>query len=131
MTNEERIKILKMVQEGKISAEEGAELLEAFEETETRTGEGNTHREKQTSAARSIRIQVTEMDTGNMEVNLALPLKLARLVGSFVPQSERSKIHAKGINIDELLQSIDEGTRGKILEVEDIHDNHRVVIFVE
>ena len=35
-TNEERIKILQMVDEGKISAEEGARLLTAFSDTSAR-----------------------------------------------------------------------------------------------
>ncbi len=73
VTSEERMRILKMIQEGKITAEEGAKLLAALRESrkEPRT---------MVSASRSgkgmLRVRVTDMSTGKAKVSVNLPLGL-------------------------------------------------------
>ena len=73
-TAEERMRILRMIQEGKINAEEGAKLLAALRESrkEVRlapppgrgTGKG------------MLRVRVTDMVTGKAKVSVNLPLGL-------------------------------------------------------
>ena len=53
MSHEERLQILKMVQEGKVTAEEGARLLEAVEAPDTGV-------ETSGQPARWLRIRVTD-----------------------------------------------------------------------
>ena len=62
VTSEERLKILKMIDEGKISAEEGAKLLAAL-------GDSRKTARKQTGSlraggARWLRVRVTDMVQG-------------------------------------------------------------------
>ena len=60
-TSEERIQILKMIEEGKISAGEGAELLRALEQdSRQKTNEPL----KGTSSPRWFRVRVTDMNSG-------------------------------------------------------------------
>jgi len=87
---EERMQILKMVAEGKISAEEGASLLAALEPTgtkkESRTMTGGP------SEPRWFRVRVTDLETGRNKVNVNLPMSLVevgtRMGARFAPELE-------------------------------------------
>ena len=123
-TTEERLRVLKMIEEGKITAEQGAQLLSALTDGErTKKKKGPTGRAKQ---PRRLRIQVTNLETGQHKVNLNMPWGLvsvgAKMGARFAPEY---------IDIDELMSMIDEGSEGKIIDVIDEEDNERVEIFVE
>ncbi len=111
------MQILKMIEEGQITAEEGAKLLDALEATG----------EERASSARWFRVRVTDMKTGKHKVNINLPLGLLNI---------GAKIGAKfsapfDLDIDEIVRAIREGARGKIADVEDTKDGERVEIYVE
>ena len=73
-TTEERLQILKMIEEGKISAAEGAELLRALD---TKGERGPTLEPmKGTSNPRWFRVRVTDMQTGRNKVNVNIPMGL-------------------------------------------------------
>jgi hypothetical protein len=123
-SKEERAQILQMISEGKISAEEGARLLKAIAshdrpERLTRTNEA--------LSGRWLRVRVFSMATDKPKVNFSLPMGLVsvglKLGAQFVP--ELADIE------DELMAAAEEGTQGKILEVEDPEDGERVEIFIE
>lgn len=122
---QERAQILNMVSEGKISAEEGARLLNAIASHDRRE---RPARVDEALRGRWLRVRVLDMVTGKPKVNVSLPMGLVnvglRLGAQFVPE-------LADINLDEFMSAIDEGTRGKILEVEDPEDDERVEIFVE
>jgi len=121
-SKEERAQILQMISEGKISAEEGARLLKAivFHDRPARTSEA--------LRGRWLRVQVFNMAADRPKVNFSLPMELVsvglRLGAQFVPE-------LADIDLDEFMTAIDEGTQGKILEVEDPEDGERVEIFIE
>ena len=117
-TFEERMQILKMIEEGQITAEEGAKLLEALEEPA---------REREEGPARWFRVRVTDMFTGKHKVNINLPLGLVNI---------GAKIGAKfaapfDLNMEEILRAVKEGAQGKIVDVEDSEDGERVEIYIE
>jgi hypothetical protein len=121
---EERAQILKMVSEGKISAQEGARLLKAI------ASHDRPARSARTSEAlrgRWLRIRVLNMVTSKPKANVSLPMGLVsvglRLGAQFVP--ELADIE------DEIMAAAEEGTLGKILEVQDPEDGERVEIFIE
>jgi len=119
-TKDERLQILRMVESGKVSAEEGARLLEALEGDE---GESRPSRQK----ARWLRVRVTDLETGRHKVNINLPMGLMNI---------GAKIGAKfaapaDFDIEELVASIRSGAQGKIIDVEDQEDGERVEIYVE
>lgn len=119
-TKEERMQILKMIEAGKISAEEGARLLEALESHEERKERGRPK-------ARWLRVRVTDLNTGRHKVNINLPMGLmdigAKIGAKFAAPAD--------LDLEELMSAIREGAEGKIIDVEDLEDNERVQIYVE
>ncbi len=122
-TTEERMKILKMIQEGKITAEEGANLLAALRES--RESSRQTVAQKETRKG-WLRVRVTDMATGRAKVNVNLPLGLVdagmNIATQFVPE----------MGIEELTEAIKQSTMtGKIVDVIDEEDGEHVEIFIE
>ena len=126
--DEERMKILNMIQEGKITAEQGAKLLEALEESEP---EEKNDIHSTTRTGKFVKIKVTDIDTGKAKVNLSIPMGIAYIIKSLIPPNELEKLEHQGINIDLLFKHIDSGKLGKLLDVEDQEHRHHVEITIE
>jgi hypothetical protein len=125
-TTEERMQILNMVAEGKITADEGAKLLAALEPEKKKREYRATTAEP--SEARWFRVRVTDLETGRNKVNVNLPMSLvdvgARMGARFAPELEE-------MEFADLVSQIRDGAQGKIIEVEDQEDGERVEIYVE
>ncbi len=123
-TPEERLRILKMIEEGKVSAEDGARLLEALTSRDQRQTESGT----QTVSPRWFRVRVTDLNTGKHKVNVNIPMGLVnvgmKMGARFAPDIE-------GVDLAQVSELISAGVTGKIMEVEDAEDGERVEIFVE
>lgn len=123
-TSEERLKVLQMLEEGKISAEEAATLLRALEGGTRSRGRpsepGGQHR--------YLRIQVTDMASGTGKVNVTVPIGLVR---AGLRIAERFAPDFGEFDLQELADLIAEGAMGKIVEVVDAEDNERVEIYIE
>jgi hypothetical protein len=125
VTSEERMRILKMIQEGKITAEEGAKLLAALRESRKET-------RPPTSTGRLgrgwLRVRVTDMSTNRPKVNVNLPLSLMdaglKIGAQYAPE-------LAGIDLSEFIEEIKGGAQGKIIDVIDEEDGEHVEIFVE
>lgn len=120
---EERMQILKMIEDGTITADEGAKLLAALEEGATKDEQSAPG-----GQARWMRIRVTDLNTGRAKVNVNLPMGL---VGLGVKMGARFAPEMEDIDLDEVIQAIKDGAQGKIVEVEDEEDNERVQIYIE
>ncbi len=127
--NEERIKVLKMVADGKISAEEAAVLLETLDEAPmpgSKTQAGSASAAAQ--SGRYFRVRVTDSDTGKVRVNVRLPVSVInagmKIGMKFAPQVE-------GVDYQEIAQMIQSGEAGKIVDVEDNKDGEHVEVFIE
>jgi hypothetical protein len=123
-TPEERMEILKMVQGGQITAEEGARLLEALQGIEEpRPDPAAVDR---TREPRRLRVRVSDLETGRSKINIDLPWNLInvgmQMGAQFAPEE---------INLEEVMTALQAGTEGKIVDVEDAEDGERVEIFVE
>ena len=123
-TSEERMEILKMVQSGQISAEEGARLLEAV-------GSGDQPAPEPMPAGRTehprrLRVRISDLETGRNKVNIDLPWNLIN-----VGMHMGARFAPEEIDLEEVMQALRAGTEGKIVDVEDAEDNERVEIFVE
>jgi hypothetical protein len=125
-TVEERMKILKMVEEGKITAEEGAKLLAAL--TESRKPPTPPNVPVVGAEARWFRVRVTDVATGRVKTTVNLPLGLVavgiKMGARFVPNMEGEQMEA-------LIAALRSGMVGKIVEATDEEDGERVEIFVE
>jgi len=125
VSKKERMQILRMIEEGKISASEGADLLRAIQQ------EGDIEPEeplKGGSSPKWLRVRVTDLDSGRQKANINVPLGLVnvgmRMGARFAPE-------ISGVKFDELISAVEGGAEGRIIDVEDIDDNERVEIFVE
>ena len=125
-TNEERMRILKMIEQGQVSAEDGARLLEALSAGERRRpAESAT---VSSSSARWFRVRVTDLRTGKNKVNVNIPMGLVnvglKMGARFAPEME-------GVDLDQINEMVKAGATGKLVEIEDVEDGERVEIFVE
>jgi len=122
--SEERARILQMVNENKIDAQEGARLLSALHNTAPAAQE-QASRE---GTPRWFRVRVTNLETGRTKVNVNLPLSLVKVglkMGAhFSPDIE-------DFDWDELMTAIQEGAAGKLVEVEDVEDGEKVEVYVD
>ena len=123
--SEERARILQMVSENKIDAQEAARLLGALNSPPEADGDAENAR---TGRARWFRVRVTDMETGRTKVNVNLPLSLVRVglrMGAhFAPEVQE-------LDWDELMEAIQDGAAGKLVEVEDMEDGEKVEVYVE
>jgi len=123
-STEERLRILKMIEEGTITAEEGDRLLAALEEARPK-------REPPRSEAappRWFRVRVTDLQSGKARVNVNIPMGLLE-VG--LKMGARFGSDIEGLDFSEVAEAIRQGVQGKILDVEDAEDGERVEIYVE
>ena len=123
-TSEERMKILKMVEEGKISAEEGAKLLAALAESRKPSRKASL-RGSLRGGARWLRIRVTDTRTGKPKATVNLPLGLVDAGLNIASQ------YAPDVAFEELIDAINEGAVGKIIDVVDEEDGEHVEIYIE
>lgn len=122
--SEERLRVLQMVEDGKITPEEATALLRALGK-----GQGAGPRvTRPDTENRFLRIRVTDMASGTGKVNVTIPLGL---VSAGLRIAERFAPEAEGIDMKELEEAIISGAEGKIVEVMDSEDNERVEIYVE
>jgi oligoendopeptidase F len=117
---DERRKILEMVQQGKITADEAAQLLEALHNQDE---SARRPRRK----PRWVRIRVTDLSEDKVRVNLTLPVGLVR-AGL---RAGGSIAGVEGLDTAGLEEMLNRGEIGHLLDVRDKDDGERVEIFVE
>jgi hypothetical protein len=124
--DEERLRVLRMVEEGKLNAAEGINLLETL-------GQGQKSAKTQARASSGgpqwFRVKVTDLDTGRSKATVNIPLSLMdwglRIGAKFAPE-------VADYNLNELTKILhEEGMNGKIIDVVDDEDGEHVEIFVE
>lgn len=123
---EERMKILKMIEEGKISAEEGTKLLAALSE--------GSHSAQSLfppagpGAPRTLRVRVTDVASGRSKASVQIPLALVdaglKIGAHFAPEVE-------GVDMSNVMDALRAGMTGKIIDVTDDEDGEHVEIFIE
>ncbi len=151
----EQIKILEMIEEGKISAQEGMELLNALKEADeemddNKEMEENKEEKKGESDPRRkqykyIKIKVL---SNKDKVNVNIPLKLVKALGGLashithlIPDDARKKMEDNGVDlsqlkIDQLLELLESGefdndTFVDVDSVDSEDGNVKVKIYVE
>ena len=126
-SSEERMRILKMIQDGVISAEDGIRLLDSIEQSSKR-GKNDQPREEKARAARFFRVRVTDTTSGKTRVNVRLPVSV---LSAGMKMGARFSTDIQGLDQAELMQFIREGTVGKIVDVYDEKDGEHVEVFLE
>jgi hypothetical protein len=124
-TSEERLKILQMIQDGKITAEDGAKLLAALTES---TKPKRARTVSRTGESRYMRVKVTDMFSGKTKVSVNLPLGLVdtglNIASNFMPEMDPGAAA-------EISEAISGGMTGKIVDVYDEEDGEHIEIFID
>ncbi len=124
-SSEERMKILKMIEEGKLSAEEGTKLLSALHGPKTPIP---PRPPGMPGGPRWLRIRVTDTRTGRSKASVQIPLALVdagmKIGAHFAPEVE-------GVNMSNVMEALRAGVTGKIIDVTDEEDGEHVEIYVE
>lgn len=123
---EERMKILKMIDEGKLSAEEGAKLLSALSANQKASPGAGLN--LGASGARWLRVRVTDTLSGRSKATVQIPISLIdagmKIGAHFAPE-------VAGVDMSEVMDALRNGMTGKIIDVMDDEDGEHVEIFVE
>ncbi|WP_117237474.1 SHOCT-like domain-containing protein [Thermus sediminis] len=107
---EEKRRVLEMLQAGSIGVEEAMDLLSALEGA----------RPGSKPPARLLKVRVEAEEKGRpVKVHLNLPLALASLLESFLPEEAKLTLGRQGVNLKDLLALLKEGVpEGKLVEIE-------------
>jgi hypothetical protein len=137
--DEAKLKILKMVEEGKITADDAAKLLDAAgsgPESAATDEEGKPRR-----MPRWLKVQVQEEGRSRPNVNVTIPfalirwgLKLAPMGMRFAPEHARERIRESGVdlnnlNIEELIAAFSELGEHSLVDVDE--DGEKVRVWLE
>ena len=135
--HEERMRILKMVEDGKISAEDAMGLLKsvghgaAHFTTSTSSAGAVKVKDKKSIKGKKLRIQVFEGDKEKPKVNIKLPLSLAKLGGRFLSKHGKAKIDGLDLDLDAVLANLDELDEESTIEVDDEKGKTRINLYIE
>ncbi|MBX9953367.1 hypothetical protein H7T43_00380 [Peribacillus simplex] len=114
---DEITRVLTMVQEGKIDADKGSELIQVLKEKEET---GNKPLEKPIKYLdKTLKIRVVSAENDNVTVNL--PIKLVKVVlmaghsiAATIPQSEK---YVKDVDISLIIEAIENELDGQIVDI--------------
>ena len=118
-------RVLRLVAEGRLTAEEAGPILDALDGTSDVADEtadetaGHGPDQAAGAPARALRVEVTE--AGRTIINLRIPLSLGRAAISQVPGISEA-------TSDRIREAIAAGIRGSIVEVDEDGDGVRISI---
>jgi hypothetical protein len=128
--NEEISRVLTMVEEGKLTKEKAAELIDALQ------GKGNLDTLNKRSSTsylnKMLKIRVTTEDGDNVNVNLPIKLikavlKVGTNVAKMIPESEK---YVKDIDVELLIEAIENELDGQIVDVTSANGD-KVLVIIE
>jgi hypothetical protein len=129
VTSEERLRILKMIQDGKISAEEGIQLMDVLSDSRRQK-----ERQKPPVQApmrrgsRFFRVRVTDRSSGKIKVDIRLPINVVR-AGSKL--GARFSPEMTGLDMDQVMEYVESGATGRIFELTHDSDQELIEVFIE
>ena len=123
----EKMQILTMVKDGKISTEEGVKLLDALDNSGVDLGKNFNIASK----AKWLKIRVFDPEDAT-KVNVTLPISLisigVKLAGKFSPELKEAGLTES--DMEEIFEAIKNGETGKIVEI-DSEDGTKVEVVIE
>jgi len=136
---EERMRVLNLLNEGKITPEQAADLLQAMDDAPVQQPVSPpTPAQFEDAPApddwvashppRWLRVKVTDTDTGRPRVNVRIPISLVgwglKIGRQFAPEIE-------GVDFNELIKAMQSGEGGTFVDVMDEEDGEHVEVFLE
>ncbi len=126
-SSEERMRILQMIQDGVISAEDGIRLLDSLDQVDKK-GQTVSYQTVSGRTAKYFRVRVTDTNTGKTRVNVRLPVSV---INAGVKMGARFSPQVEGLDMQELMHYIRSGSIGKIVDVYDDDDGEHVEVYLE
>lgn len=114
---EDVARILKMVEEGKIDSEKAAELIDAINKNDTLPQPiENVSKEKM--------LTVRVISEGKDTVNIKIPIKFLKSLGNAINNVKIPGVSdQEGIDIKMIMEAIDSGLEGKIVDIQSGNGN--------
>jgi len=117
---DERNRILYMVETGKVTAAQAAQLLDMLALEQPHSDER--------FQKRMVRVRVTNLANNRQKANVVIPVSLInvglRLATRLLPQ-------VSGSALEDLLHAIASGVTGRLLDLQDLEEGERVEIYTE
>ena len=122
---DERLRILKMVEEGRVTAGEGAEPLGALGHERAKP---KIKERSPAGGGRWFRVRVTDLVTGKPKTTVNIPMNLMdwglKIGAQFAPE-------VGDVDLEQLGDVLQNGVEGKIIDVIDEEDGEHVEIYVD
>jgi len=123
---DERLRILKMIEERKITAEEGLRLLAA--KGENAVGATGAGPGRGAGTGRWLRIRITDIASGQSKASVQIPIDLIdagmKIGARFAPE-------VAGVDMSNVMEAVRSGATGKIIDVTDDKGGEHIEIAVE
>ncbi len=126
MAKNERLSILKMIESGRLTAEEGLGLLEALDSPRQGGPAGGAN------DSRRVRLVVTELGSGRRRAQLNVPVSLVDMVLRLTARvAGRPGPDGGGFDPRSIAAAVHKGSGGRILDLTDDIENVHLEVFVE
>jgi len=138
-TTEERARVLRMVEQGVVSAEEGARLLAAMSDApagrahpSAHPGPRNRTRTQRTGRGRGmLRLRLTDAASGRRRIDVQIPTGVLDFLVAAGGRVGLLDADLGGIDLEELHQAISGGGTGRVLDWFDEDSGQRVEVYLE
>lgn len=122
MSSEERVRVLQMVAEGKVSPAEADEVLGAlipppppFKAPTLPPGDNKNVKFERPAPRRMLRIQITDENEGERHIQVRIPDGLTHGQQEFLTRQVRQPLAEQGVDLSELLDDLDQWPSGTTL----------------
>ncbi len=117
---DDKLRILRLLEEKKITAEEAERLLSAVASSESPAGRN-----------RFIKLKVVDKESGKTRVNITVPMALVRWGMKMAPREAKAKIEEHEIDFKLVSDALEKGLTGKIVDVDDEDKGEHVEVWLE
>jgi hypothetical protein len=129
VVKDERDQILRMIESGQVSAVEASQLLDTLE-IEPDLSLERPRAAKEARRERTLRVRTSHLKSRQPRVYVTATVPLSvlkaglRLSAQFIPQLQTNMLA-------DLLHSIEYGTTGRLLDVQDLDKGERIEVFID
>jgi hypothetical protein len=129
-TEAERLKVLKMLEDGKISAEDAAKLLKTLDDVDNKSQKNpfDSTTTPTSSSGRWFRVRVTDIESGKPRVNIRMPVSVVK---SGLKMGAHFSPNIEDMDLKRLSEVIESGEIGQVVDVYDDEDGEHVEVFIE
>jgi len=121
-STDERDRILSMIESGQITAAQAAQLLDMFV-SEHKQSSGQMQN-------RTVRIWLTDISTNHRKMNITATMPI-NLISMSLRLWARLVSQLNDGTIQHVIRTLERGTIGRLLDLQDLEDGKRLEIFVE